>query len=370
MTIARNAAGHAQRRILPAPVAWVWRNLLGTVPNTIVTLLVAWLLLETVPGIVRWLFVDALWAPASAEQCLRGDGACWAFLQAKWRLILFGPYPYEEQWRPAAAMAVFFAMVVATAFPVTSGLAGRPRRLVALWVLALALIAWLLRGGTLALPTVEVRLWGGLPLTLLLSVVGAFFAFWLAILLALGRRSPMPIVRMVSVGYIELIRGVPLIGLLFMATVLFPLIMPPGIDVDKLARAQIAFILFFAAYMAEAIRGGLQAVPAGQYEAGASLGLGYWRTMGLVVLPQALRIVIPSLVNIFISAFKDTSLVLIIAMFDLLGSANAAKSDSAWWGLYLEPYLFVASIYLAFCAAMSWYSQRLERHLAKGHGSG
>ncbi len=344
---------------------WVWANLFGTVPNTIISLLILWLLAQSVPGIVRWLFVDALWAPATAEQCLRGAGACWAFLQAKYRLILFGPYPYDEQWRPALAMALFFAMVVATAFPRTFRLHGQPKRLLGLWTAVVLLIGWLLRGGA-ALEPVEARLWGGLPLTLLLSVVGAFSAFWVAILLALGRRSRMPLVRALSVGYIELIRGVPLIGLLFMAIVLFPLILPPGIDVDKLARAQIAFVLFFAAYMAEAIRGGLQAIPAGQYEAAAAMGLGYWRTMRFVILPQALRVVIPSLVNIFIGAFKDTSLVMIIAMFDLLGAANAAKSDSTWWGLYVEAYLFVASIYLVFCALMSWYSQRLERRLGAG----
>ncbi|BBK37866.1 amino acid ABC transporter permease [Allostella sp. ATCC 35155] len=346
---------------------WVWRNLFGTVANSVITLAILWLLVSLLPGVVRWLALDALWAPATSEQCLQGDGACWAFLQAKWRLILFGPYPYDEQWRPALAMALFFAMVVASCFPRTFRLAGRIRLLLAIWAAAVAAIAWLLGGGG-GLAPVETRLWGGLPLTLILSVVGAFSAFWLAILLALGRRSAMPIVRAVSIGYIELIRGVPLIGLLFMAVVLFPLIVPPGVDVDKLARAQIAFILFFAAYMAEAIRGGLQAIPAGQYEAAASLGLGYWRTMGMIVLPQALRIVIPSLVNIFIGAFKDTSLVLIIAMFDLLGSANAAKSDSAWWGLYVEAYLFVATIYLVFCALMSAYSQRLERRLGAGRG--
>ncbi|BBK32636.1 amino acid ABC transporter membrane protein 2 (PAAT family) [Stella humosa] len=346
---------------------WVWRNLFATIPNTLITLLLLWLLASTVPGVVRWLFVDALWAPATAEQCLRGAGACWAFLQAKYRLILFGPYPYDEQWRPALAMLLFFAMVVATCFPELFRLAGRMRRLLVAWVATVGAITWLLHGG-LGLSLVEVRLWGGLPLTLILSVVGAFCAFWLAIFLALGRRSHMPVVRALAIGYIELIRGVPLIGLLFMAVVLFPLIVPPGVDVDKLARAQIAFILFFAAYMAEAIRGGLQAIPAGQYEAAGALGLGYWPTMRFVVLPQALRIVIPTLVNIFIGAFKDTSLVLIIAMFDLLGSANAAKSDSTWWGLYVEAYLFVASIYLVFCALMSAYSQRLERRLGAGRG--
>ncbi|WP_374445535.1 amino acid ABC transporter permease [Stella sp.] len=358
----------AARRSLPVRAArWVWNNLFGTVANSLVTLAILWLAAMALPGALRWLFVDALWAPATADQCLQGAGACWAFLQAKYRLILFGPYPYEEQWRPALAMGLFFAMVVATLFPRTFRLAGRMRLLLGIWCVAVAAIVWLLRGGG-GLAPVETRLWGGLPLTLMLSVVGAFSAFWLAILLALGRRSAMPVVRYSAIAYIELIRGVPLIGLLFMAVVLFPLIVPPGVDVDKLARAQIAFVLFFAAYMAEAIRGGLQAIPAGQYEAAAALGLGYWRTMRLVVLPQALRIVIPTLVNIFIGAFKDTSLVLIIAMFDLLGSANAAKSDSTWWGLYVEAYLFVATIYLVFCALMSAYSQRLERRLGRGRG--
>jgi len=197
-------------------------------------------------------------------------------------------------------------------------------------------------------------------------VVGVAFAFPLAILLALGRRSRLPAVRAICVGYIELVRGVPLITVLFMASVMLPLFLPSGMTIDKLLRAQLAFILFAAAYLAEIVRGGLQAIPRGQYEAADSLGLGYWQRTRLIVLPQALAMVIPPLVNNFIGAFKNTSLVLIIGLFDLLGTANAALTDASWRGFYLEAYVFIAVVYWTFCFFMSRYSQMLEREFSKG----
>src|SRR5207253_3469447 len=206
----------------------------------------------------------------------------------------------------------------------------------------------------------------GLPLTLIFAVVGIAFAFPLAILLALGRRSRLPAVRGICVGYIELIRGVPLITVLFMASVMLPLFLQTGMTIDKLLRAQAAFILFAAAYLAEIVRGGLQAIPRGQYEAADSLGLGYWRRTCLIVLPQALAMVIPPLVNNFIGSFKNTSLVSIISLFDLLGATNAALTDANWRGYSIEAYVFVAAIYFSFCFFMSRYSQMLEREFNKG----
>src|SRR5437762_14185325 len=195
------------------------------------------------------------------------------------------------------------------------------------------------------------------------------FAFPLAILLALGRRSALPAVRTICIAYIELIRGVPLITVLFMVSVMLPLFLPAGMTIDKLLRAQLAFILFAAAYLAEVVRGGLQAIPRGQYEAADSLGLGYWRRTRLIILPQALALVIPPLVNNFIGAFKNTSLVLIIGLFDLLGDTNAALTDASWQGFYLEAYVFVAAIYFSFCFFMSRYSQMMEREFNKGRQS-
>lgn len=343
---------------------WVHLNFLNGWHNVLLAALGVWLLASTLPGLWRWLVTDSRLAPATFADCLASGGACWAFLQAKWRLILFGTYPYDEQWRPALAVGLFLVIVVASCFRAPWSTAWRRGAMLATWAAALIAIAVLMSGGTMGLPRVEHRLWSGLPLTLGLASIGCGCAFFLAILLALGRRSNMPLLRWLSVGYIEFIRGVPLIGLLFLATILFPLIVPPEVDVDKLLRAQLAFVMFFAAYMAEAIRGGLQSIPAGQYAAAWSIGLGYWRTHLYIVLPQALRLSMPSLVNIFIAAFKDTSLVTIISMMDLLGTAGAAKADPTWWGLYIESYLFVALIYFAFCAAMSWYSRGLERRFA------
>jgi general L-amino acid transport system permease protein len=215
----------------------------------------------------------------------------------------------------------------------------------------------------LGLPYVENERWGGLILTLLLSTVGLAAAFPLSILLALGRRSTLPVIRALCLVYIELIRGVPLISLLFMASVMLPLFLPAGVTIDKLARAQIALILFAAAYLAEVVRGGLQAIPRGQYDAAAAIGLGYWGAMASVILPQALRIAVPPLVNTFVGFFKDTSLVLIIGLFDLLSTIKVALTEPAWSGFGVEAYLFAALVYFVFCYAMSRYSRRFERRV-------
>jgi general L-amino acid transport system permease protein len=224
-------------------------------------------------------------------------------------------------------------------------------------------------GGVLGLTFVENALWGGLPLTLILSVVGLLFSFPMAILLALGRRSKLPAIRSLCIGYIELIRGVPLVSILFMASVMFPLFLPEGLTVDKLLRAQAGIILFTAAYLAEAVRGGLQAIPVGQHEAADALGLSYWKKTLLIVLPQALKLAIPAIVNQFISMFKDTSLVIIIGLYDLLTTAKTALADPLWRAYYVESYIFAALIYWGFCYFMSRYSQFLERRLSMSAAS-
>jgi general L-amino acid transport system permease protein len=245
-------------------------------------------------------------------------------------------------------------------------------------VFALAALAWLALGGRLPggapltvsvhlLPLVETRLWGGLFLTLVVAAVGIVGSLPLGIVLALGRRSHLPVVRAICVAFIEVWRGVPLITVLFMASNMFPLFMPEGVNFDKLLRALVGVTIFASAYMAEVIRGGLQAIPQGQYEAAGALGLGYWRMMGLVVLPQALKIVIPGIVNNFIGLFKDTTLVLIIGLFDFLGMAQAASSSAHWIGFAIEGYVFTGFGFWIFCFGMSRYSQRLERRLHTGH---
>jgi general L-amino acid transport system permease protein len=291
----------------------------------------------------------------AACRAARGLGACWAVIPEKYRFILFGTYPFDQQWRPAVATLVFIAL-----FYLSTRRSLWGRRLIYVWAAALVLIGVLMWGGVLGMPFVVQDRWGGLPVTLILATFGLAFGFPLGILVALGRRSKLPAIRTLCVLYVELIRGVPLISLLFMASVMFPLFMPDGVNIDKLLRAQIAIVLYAGAYLAEVIRGGLQAVPRGQHEAADALGLSYWRKQRLIILPQAIRHVIPPLVNTFIAFFKDTSLVLIIGIFDLLTTAKTAIIDPAWQSFSVEVYAFVAVIYFAFCFAMSRYSRRLE----------
>jgi general L-amino acid transport system permease protein len=343
-------------------LGWLRLRLFSSPLNILLTVLIAWVLLLAVPALVEWLLIKANFSATTAQQCRASGGACWAFIREKHRLILFGTYPYDEQWRPLLATVVLIAVIICS---------GIRRfwtpRLALLWVLGLAVVAVLMWGGIFGLTYVENERWGGLPLTLILATFGIAFAFPIGVLLALGRRSRLPAIKALCVVYIELIRGVPLISLLFMSSVMLPLFLPEGYTIDKLLRAQIAIIMFAAAYIAETVRGGLQAIPKGQYEGAASLGLTYWQQMRKIILPQALRIVIPPLVSIFISLFKDTSLVVIIGIFDLTLAAKAALSDAAWRGFGVEAYLFIAFIYFIFCFSMSKYSQALERRLAKGY---
>ncbi|WP_241123661.1 amino acid ABC transporter permease, partial [Achromobacter xylosoxidans] len=319
---------HTPSEGLPPPKthvgAWAWLRLrLFSSPlNILITVLLAWFLLMSVPALVEWAFIKANFTAANAQECRASvGGACWAFIIEKHRLILFGTYPYDEQWRPLIATIILVAVIVCS---------GIRRfwnwKLAIIWTVGLTAVAILMWGGVLGLTYVENARWGGLPLTLILSTFGIAFAFPIGVLLALGRRSKMPAIKALCVVYIELIRGVPLISLLFMSSVMLPLFLPEGFSIDKLLRAQIAIIMFAAAYIAETVRGGLQAIPKGQYEGADSLGLNYWQQMRKIILPQALKIVIPPLVSIFIALFKDTSLVVIIGIFDLTLAAKAALS--------------------------------------------
>ncbi|WP_135467668.1 amino acid ABC transporter permease [Crenalkalicoccus roseus] len=343
-------------------LGWLRANLFSSWINAAVTLVLLYLVVRWVIGFVEWGILNAVWSvPAGQTQACRevqGVGACWAVVTEKHRFILFGTYPYEEHWRPALVCALFIGLYVVSAM----------RRfwnwtLVPIWTVTLTVIGILMWGGVFGLPYVPQERWGGLPITLILATFGLAFAFPLAILVALGRRSQLPAIKAICVLYVELIRGVPLISLLFMASVMFPLFLPEGVNIDKLLRAQIAIILFAGAYLAEVVRGGLQALPKGQYEAAEALGLSYWQKTGLIILPQALRLVIPPLVNTFIGFFKDTSLVLIIGIFDLLTAGKTAIIEPAWQGFGVEVYIFVGFIYFLFCYAMSKYSQNLEAEL-------
>jgi general L-amino acid transport system permease protein len=345
-------------------VAWSRDNLFNTAYNSATTVILGLLLAWGLWSLLSWAVVEAVWSVptvdgrANSRICREGSGACWAVIAEKWRFIIFGLYPYEQHWRPALCIALFVAL-----YGVSTVRSLWNWRIAAIWVGGLAVIFVLLWGGVLGLSYVENEKWGGLVITLLLSTFGIAAAFPLGVAAALGRRSSMPAISSLCVTYIELIRGVPLISVLFMASVMFPLFLPEGITIDKLLRAQVGIILFAGAYLAEVVRGGLQALPKGQYEAADSLGLAAWQKTAFIILPQALRLVIPPMVNLFIGLFKDTSLVVIIGIFDLLNTAKTAVVDPLWQGFGVEALLFVSAIYFAFCFAMSKYSQGLEAEL-------
>jgi general L-amino acid transport system permease protein len=354
------------------PWGWARANLFGSWWSTAVTLVLGYLILRFAVSFVAWALINAVWTvPYSPQgvpntavcQNAKGIGACWAILPDKYRLILLGRYPYNQQWRPAICVLLFIAL-----YGVSAMRQFWRKELVLIWIATLAAVGVLMWGGVLGMPLVTEDQWGGLPITLILATFGLAAAFPLSVLVALGRRSTsLPAVKMLCVLYVELIRGVPLVAVLFMASVMFPLFMPDGVNIDKLLRAQVAFILFTGAYLAEVVRGGLQSLPKGQGEAADALGLSYWKKTGFIILPQALRLVIPPLVNTFIGSFKDTSLVLIIGLFDLLTMGTVALSDPPWQSFSTEVYLTLAVIYYIFCFAMSKYSRGLERELARAH---
>lgn len=342
---------------------WMQANLFKNWTDTALTLLALLFILKLGGAFLSWALLDANWT-GTPDECRAAAGACWSAVREKHRFILFGTYPYAEQWRPLAAVALFFAMVLASSWRRLWG-----RALIGAWGLAFALIGWLIAGDGALLSAVPNAQWGGLPLTIMLALVGNIIAWPLGILLALGRQSKLPVIRALCVAYIEVLRGVPLISVLFMASVMVPLFLPEGVTTDKLLRAQIGIILFTAAYLAEVVRAGLNAVPKGQVEAAESLGLGYWRRTRLIVLPQALKIVIPPLVNSFIATFKDTSLVVVVGLYDLLNTTKTALNDPAWRSFAAEGFIAAAMIYFVVSFFMSRYSQHLEVVLAAGRGA-
>jgi His/Glu/Gln/Arg/opine family amino acid ABC transporter permease subunit len=451
-------------------IGWVRSNLFSSWFNSLLTIITVYCLWVIVPPLIRWAFIDSLWVSTGAE-CHQADGACWSIIPANIRFIMFGFYPYDQQWRPLVAMALligllfysrnrdhwkeplayawivglfvmgllmgsmtYFTLFLFLQVPIlvlfiivlikqtrrggvfnriigvveivglilliivilfkpggvllgfiriVIGIAGlgflrtfiwgwikhkelQLSKVMAIWTIlhVISFILLPLEGYVFGLIPVETSQWGGLPLTLMLSVFGLTAAYPLGVVMALGRRSKMPAVKALCILNIELIRGVPLISLLFMSSVVFPLFLPEGVTINNIIRAQVAIILFTAAYIAEVVRGGLQAIPLGQYEAADSIGLSYYLTMRLVILPQALKIVIPPSVQQLISAFKDTSLVVIIALFDVLRTTQTALSDPKWMGFSTEAYIFVALIYFLCCFFMANYSRKLEKELS------
>ena len=336
---------------------WTKANLFNGVFNSILTIVTLFFLYKVVPPFAKWAFIDSLWF-STAEQCRAGSGACWSLIPANIRFIIFGFYPHDLHWRPLVAMVMLVSLLL-----YSRNRDHWSKSLGYIWVAGLLTMGILMRGGIFGLTPVQSDQWGGLPLTLMLSFFGMIAAYPFGVLLALGRRSKMPAVKTICILYIELIRGVPLISLLFMSAVLFPLFFPEGLTVNKIIRAQAAIIMFTAAYIAEVVRGGLQAITRGQYEAAESLGLNYVQKMRLIILPQALKIVIPPSVGILISAFKDTSLVVIIALYDVLKTTKSVLANPSWMGFSPEAYLFVALIYFVCCFSMSNYSRRLEKEL-------
>jgi general L-amino acid transport system permease protein len=344
-------------------LSWLRARLFSSWSSSLVTLAILYLAWKSVPSLIEWAFIRAVWSPENAILCRDaiGHGACWAFVADKYRFILFGTFPFDQQWRPALVVAILVGLYVLSAL---RGL--RRAGLISFWLAGFAAIGVLMWGGLFGLSYVENERWGGLTLTLLLATFGIGFAFPLSILLALGRRSEMPLVRWFSIAYIELIRGVPLISVLFMASVMLPLFLPAGMSIDKLLRAQFAMIFFAAAYLAEVVRGGLQAIPRQQDEAAQALGHNYWQRTWYVILPQALRIAIPPLVNTFIGFLKDTSLVVIIGLLDFLTTIKVSLSEPVWTGFGVEAYLLAALGYFFFCYPMSRFSQALEKEAAPG----
>ncbi|KAA5604999.1 amino acid ABC transporter permease [Roseospira marina] len=359
------------RPALPPPprtvglAGWARQNLFSSIPNTLLTLLSAYLVWVLVPPVIDWAILSANFFGDSNDACT-GEGACWVFIGQRLNFFIYGFYPDPERWRVNTVFILLALALVPQFFPMVPA---KVRTWLGVFALTLypVLAAVLLMGGLFGLPFIETSKWGGLMLTLVLSYVGIVVSLPVGTLLALGRRSGMPIIRTICVLFIELWRGVPLISVLFMASVMLPLFLPDGVNFDKLLRALIGISMFWSAYMAEVVRGGLQGIPKGQYEAAAALGLGYWKATLLVTLPQALKLVIPGIVNTFIALFKDTTLVLIIGLFDILGAVQSAIVDPAWGHVAIEGYVFAALCFWVFCFGMSQYSQGLERKLHTGH---
>ncbi len=327
--------------------------------NAVLTLLTIFIIVKSISPLINWFFLDANFIGNSKEDCT-GDGACWIFIKVWFRRLVYGMYPDPEQWRINTAFLLLFTLVGITFFA--------PARIKKYFILFLIFVypfigIKLIGGGNFGLIYVETAAWGGLSLTFIISAFAILFCFPIGVFLALGRRSDLPAIKYISIGFIELWRGVPLITVLFMASVMFPMFLPDGTFIDKLIRVLFAITMFEAAYMAEVVRGGLQALPKGQYEAARSLGMGYWRMNALIILPQALKLVIPGIANTLLALVKDTPLIFVVGLMELAGMIRLAKTNPNWLGMAMEGYVFAGLVFWIICYAMSRYSQNLEKKL-------
>lgn len=349
------------------PIAWLRRSLFASPADALLTILGLLFLLWAIPPIYNFLIGHAVMPGGTVEECrAEGAGACWAYIYARFNFFIYGFYPIDQYWRPN----IVFIMGAALIIPLLIPSAPFKRINALLFFIVFPVVTfYLLNGGVFGMTHVPTEQWGGLLVTLIISLVGIICSIPIGILLALGRQSKLPIIKTLSVMFIELWRAVPLITVLFMASIMLPLFMPTGTTVDKLLRALVGVTLFSSAYLAETVRGGLQALPRGQYEAGAALGLSYWKRTYFIILPQALKHVIPGIVNNFIALFKDTSLVSIVGIFDLLNTVQSASSDINWSSptQAVTGYVFAAAVFWIFCFAMSRYSLWMERRLDTGH---
>ena len=325
--------------------------------NAVLSLLIIFVLIQNIPPLLNWLFFDANFLGETKEECT-GSGACWIFVKIWFPRFIYGLYPIAEIWR----INLTFFMLIASVIILFYAPQKFKKYIIIFLLFVFPFIAInVLSGGNFGLKWVETNAWGGLSLTFIISIFALLFCFPLGMFLALGRRSSAPVIRYSSIGFIEFWRGVPLITVLFMASVMMPMFLPDGTYMDKLVRVIIAITLFEAAYMAEVIRGGLQALPRGQYDAGKSLGMGYWKMHLLVILPQALKLVIPGIANTFLALVKDTPLILVVGLLELVGMIDMAKSNPDWLGFATEGYIFAGVVFWIICFNMSRYSQRLER---------
>ena len=347
---------------LPAPlvyvgiIGWLKENLFSSKINSLLTVAALIFLWKTIPPLISWAIIDATWTFSSHPCPTEKTGACWTFIFVKFRVLMLGLYPEQFLWRPILAFAIFVLVCALTIFRMI-----QTRFLITFWFFLPLPLFFLINGG-MGLETVDQSLWGGLMLSAGLAAIGIIMSIPIGILLALGRRSKLVVVKSLCIGMIESIRGVPLITILFMASVMLPIFLPQGMNINNLLRVQIGIILFSSAYIAEVVRGGLQAIPQGQIEAASSLGLKSWVVTYLVVLPQALRHVIPSLIGRCVALFKDTSLVIIVGLLDFLGMIKASAQDPEWLGYDVEAYVFCALIYWIICFSMSQYGKSIERH--------
>ena len=336
------------------------KNLNSSNSNAILSLIVIFILIKYVPSLLNWFIFDANFLGNTKEDCT-GDGACWVFVRVWFNRFMYGMYPDAEQWRINFSFILLLVSIGSIFI-----LPNKFKKYIILFLLFIfpVIALNLISGGIFGLEWIETGAWGGLSLTFIVSAFALIFCFPIGVFLALGRRSDLPAIRYSSIGFIELWRGVPLITVLFMSAVMFPMFLPDGTYMDKLMRVIIAITLFEAAYMAEVVRGGLQALPRGQYDAAKSLGMGYWRMHFLIILPQALKLVIPGIANTFLALVKDTPLIFVVGLLELAGMIGLAKTNPKWLGMATEGYVFAALVFWIICFSMSRYSKNLEKKLS------